>query len=214
MPDLPTITRYWDDAAPTFDADADHGLADPAVRAAWAARLRDWLPAGSCDVLDVGCGTGSLALLLAEAGHRVTAYDLSPRMVDAARAKCAGHDVSLSVGDAAEPPVGRASVDVVVVRHLLWTLPDPHLALARWARTLREGGRLVLVEGRWAQPDGARPYARGSDAAPWRGGVTRDVLGAAVEPLAAGIEVHDLSGDDTLWGRSVADERYALVART
>lgn len=157
MPDLPTITRYWDEAAPTFDTDADHGLRDPAVRAAWAARLGQWLPPAPSDILDVGCGTGSLALLLAEAGHRVTAYDLSPRMVAAARAKCEGHDVSLSVADAAEPPVGRATVDVVVVRHLMWTLPDPYLALARWSRTLRDGGRLVLVEGRWAQPGSAGP---------------------------------------------------------
>ncbi|WP_368406419.1 methyltransferase domain-containing protein, partial [Streptomyces sp. CC77] len=37
---------------------------------------------------------------------------------------------------------------VVVVRHLVWALPDPVAALRTWVRLLRPGGRLVLVEGR------------------------------------------------------------------
>lgn len=205
------MTRYWDDAAAGFDGEADHGLRDPAVRDAWDRRLCDWLPAPPSDVLDVGCGTGSLSLLMADAGHRVVGVDLSPRMVEAARAKCPR--ATFSVGDAAEPPMGVASVDAVVVRHLLWTLPDPPLALGRWVRVLRGGGRLVLVEGRWAQPVGATPYAEGAGEMPWRGGVGRDQLVAALEPLAASIVVHSLSTHDELWGRTVADERYAVVAR-
>ena len=71
----------WDAAAPTFDDEPDHGLRDPGVRQAWADRLRSWLPARPGDVLDIGCGTGSLSLLASEQGHRVTGVDLSPAMV-------------------------------------------------------------------------------------------------------------------------------------
>ncbi|RSS45908.1 class I SAM-dependent methyltransferase, partial [Streptomyces sp. WAC05858] len=82
-----STTAYWDAAAADFDNEPDHGLRDPAVREAWAARLRGWLPERAGDVLDLGCGTGSLALLAAERGHRVTGVDRSPRMVELARAK-------------------------------------------------------------------------------------------------------------------------------
>ncbi|MDX6351677.1 MAG: hypothetical protein QOF84_6467, partial [Streptomyces sp.] len=108
------ITDYWDTVADTFDEEPDHGLGSPEVRAAWAARMRGWLPGGPCDVLDLGCGTGSLALLAAEQGHRVTAVDRSARMVERARAKLAGTGARVLVGEAAEPPVG-GQFDVVLV---------------------------------------------------------------------------------------------------
>ena len=90
----------WDAEAPAFDDEPDHGLREPAVREAWAARLRDWLPGRACDVLDVGCGTGSLSLLATEQGHRVTGVDSSTAMVALARAKLAGRPAVFLVGDA------------------------------------------------------------------------------------------------------------------
>ncbi|WSM01125.1 class I SAM-dependent methyltransferase [Streptomyces sp. NBC_01718] len=66
-------TIDWDSAADSFDEEPDHGLLDPVVRHAWAQRLESWLPGERSDVLDLGCGTGSLALLVTGQGHRVTA---------------------------------------------------------------------------------------------------------------------------------------------
>ncbi|HEY4026178.1 MAG TPA: class I SAM-dependent methyltransferase [Candidatus Dormibacteraeota bacterium] len=211
MADLASIADHWNAAAESFDAEPDHGLRDPAVRAAWARRLDSWLPPAPADVLDAGCGTGSLALLAAEAGHRVTGVDLSPRMVDLARAKLADMHAELLVGDAADPPVGDRTFDVVLVRHLVWTLPDPHAALARWVGLLRPGGRLVLVEGRWSGPSTAGPYAEGAGLLPWSGGVTADTLSDAVARLVTSHRVQAL-GDPALWGRPVQDERYVLIA--
>ncbi|MFD5278138.1 hypothetical protein ACFWIX_11350 [Pseudarthrobacter sp. NPDC058362] len=65
------VRSYWDSQAGTFDAEADHGLLDPAVREAWAELLLPLMPGPGCDVADLGCGTGSLSLLLGEAGHHV-----------------------------------------------------------------------------------------------------------------------------------------------
>ncbi|MFG3305525.1 methyltransferase domain-containing protein [Streptomyces wuyuanensis] len=190
-------TIDWDAAADTFDDEPDHGLRDPGVRCAWAERMRHWLPPQPSDVLDLGCGTGSLALLAAGQGHRVTAVDLSPRMAEAARRKLAGTRAEVLTGPAERPPVGDRRFDTVLVRHVLWALPDPEAALAHWTSLLRPGGRLVLVEGVW---DGSGlPAAR---------------LIAALGPLTRRIEHERLSDVTGLWGRPVHDERYALVART
>ncbi|MFI1355407.1 class I SAM-dependent methyltransferase [Streptomyces sp. NPDC020898] len=188
----------WDAEAAGFDDEPDHGLRDPVVREAWAARLRSWLPDHPADVLDLGCGTGSLSLLASEQGHRVTGVDLSRAMVDRARGKLAGRDAVFLVGDAAAPPVGEERFDVVLVRHVLWTLPDPARVLRHWQGLLRAGGRLVLIEGVWGTVSPA--------------GIAADTLTGLLAPLAADVRVERLSGDARLWGREVEDERYAVVA--
>ncbi|MFI7689402.1 class I SAM-dependent methyltransferase [Nonomuraea sp. NPDC049655] len=207
---MTTIAGFWDAAADSFDDEADHGLRDPDVRAAWAARLAEWVPAGPLDVLDLGCGTGSLSLLLAVQGHRLTAVDLAPRMVERARAKLAATGATVLTGDAADPPVGDRRFDVVLARHLLWTIPDPEAALARWVSLLRPGGRLVLVEGRWQTSGGQSDYVPGEHF-PWMGGVTADNLTTALRPLVGDLQVHPLP-DPALWGKEITDERYAVVA--
>lgn len=189
--------RYWDEAAAHFDDEPDHGLRDGQVRAAWAARLRSWLPRPPADVLDLGCGTGSLALLAAQEGHRVTAVDSSRRMAEAARAKLSGTSARVLLGDAAEPPVADRRFDAVLVRHLLWAVPDPAAALRRWAELLRPGGRLVLVEGRWGTEDPA--------------GIDARTLAALAAPLGGSVTIEQLAHDPALWGREVSDERYAAV---
>ncbi|WP_369395071.1 class I SAM-dependent methyltransferase [Streptomyces sp. CG1] len=188
----------WDAAADVFDDEPDHGLRDPAIRAAWAARLRSWLPERPADVLDLGCGTGSLSLLAAEEGHRVTSVDSSPAMVERARAKLAGCGAVVLCGDAAAPPVGEWRFDVVLVRHVLWTLPGPDKVLRHWRDLLRPGGRLVLVEGVWGT---LNPV-----------GIPAERLTALLAPLSPEIRVERLSEDPLLWGKAVADERYAVVA--
>ncbi|MGA4965837.1 class I SAM-dependent methyltransferase [Streptomyces pseudogriseolus] len=188
----------WDARAATFDEEPDHGLRDLRVRAAWAARLRDWLPGRPGDVLGLGCGTGSLSLLAAEHGHRVTGVDRSPAMVELARQKLAGRHAVFLQGDAARPPVDGERYDAVLVRHVLWTLPEPDRVLRRWRDLLRPGGRLVLVEGVWGT---VSPV-----------GIPADRLTALLAPLIARVRLEPLSGDPALWGREVDDERYAVVA--
>lgn len=188
----------WDAAAPSFDDEPDHGLRDPEVRRAWSLRLRDWLPGRPSDILDLGCGTGSLSLLAAEQGHRVTGVDSSPAMIGLARAKLAGRDAAFLVGDAATPPVGEQRYDVLLVRHVLWTLPDPARVLRHWRGLLRPGGRLVLVEGVWGT---VSPV-----------GIPADRLVGLLTPLAVEVRLERLSDDPALWGHAVADERYAVVA--
>ncbi|MFJ4716958.1 class I SAM-dependent methyltransferase [Streptomyces sp. NPDC088785] len=191
-------TAVWDEAAATFDDEPDHGLRDPAVRAAWAERLDDWLPAGPAAVLDLGCGTGSLSLLAAERGHRVTGIDSAPRMLERARHKLADHDARFHLGSAAAPPVPPGAYDVVLVRHVLWALPGPEDVLRHWLTLLRPGGRLVLIEGVWGALDPV--------------GIPADRVLDTLAPLVRTVRHTPLSQDARLWGGPVRDERYAVVA--
>lgn len=186
----------WDAEAATFDDEPHHALEDPLLRSVWWDVLEPVLPAPPARVADLGCGTGSLSVLLAERGHRVVGVDVSPRMVEQARRKAerAGVEVAFAVGDAAAPPI--APVDVIVTRHVVWALADIPAALDTWFSLLEPGGRLVLVEGRWHT--GA--------------GIPGDVLAGLVRRPGVDVEVTALD-DPALWGRPVADSRYVLVAR-
>jgi ubiquinone/menaquinone biosynthesis C-methylase UbiE len=101
------------------------------------------------DALDVGCGTGFLSLELAGRGHRVTGLDFAPSMIERAERKAAelGFAVRFEQGDAEQMPFAPASFDLVISRHVLWTLPHPEAAVDDWLRVLRPGARLVIVDG-------------------------------------------------------------------
>ena len=199
----------WDEVADDFDDQPDHGLIDPTVRGAWIALMRSVLPAGPCQVADLGCGTGTLSVLLAGLGHRVHGVDLSPRMLDRAVAKATGLSHALSCaatvavagagatfarGDAARPPLRTRSFDVVLARHVLWALDGPAAVLERWADLLAPDGRLVLIEGRWST--GA--------------GIESARLSELVRTMGGDPEVRPLS-DPRYWGGPITDERYVLV---
>jgi ubiquinone/menaquinone biosynthesis C-methylase UbiE len=193
-------TAYWDSQAATFDEQPDHGLRDTATRDAWRRLLLERLPAPPGAVADLGCGTGTLSLLLAEAGYMVTGLDSAPQMIRQARAKARSAG-PLSVtprfvtSDAAAPALPPGSFDVVIARHVLWALPDTVAALRAWTGLLRPGGVLTLVEGRWHTGAGI-PAATAADA------VRRLRSEAEITPLP----------DPLLWGGPITDERYLLVS--
>lgn len=185
----------WDAEAVSFDDAADHGLTDPVTRAAWRDLLLAHLPPPPARVADLGCGTGTLSVLLAEAGHDVHGIDLSPEMVRRARAKAADLPVSFVVGDASEPDLPPGAFDVVLSRHVLWALPDPADGLRRWCDLLAPAGRLLLVEGRWFNGAG--------------------LAAAETEALVAGVgrtSVVRRLPEPVYWGREIDDERYLLVS--
>ena len=97
--------------------------------------------------LDVGCGTGAVAMRAARAGADVTGVDLSPVMVETARRRAAeeGLEIAYDVGDAENLPYEDASFDVVSSSVGVFLAPV-HEAVAReLARVVRPGGRLGIT---------------------------------------------------------------------
>lgn len=190
--------QYWDGLAASFDAEADHGLRDAPVLEAWTGLLKAALPAEPAEVLDIGCGTGSLSVVLAGLGHAVTGVDLSPAMIELAREKAAarGVQVTFAVMDAAFPWFAGRQFDALVCRHLLWALPEPEKVIQRWVELLEPAGRLFLVEGFWGTGAGLRATQ----------------VAGMLAPFFSSISIQDLSDNPLYWGGAVNDERYAILA--
>jgi SAM-dependent methyltransferase len=86
---------------------------------------------------------------MAAFGHRVRGFDLAEGQLDRARefaAKVSNPPV-FATGDALEPPLPPASVDVIANRNILWTLLDPPRAFKNWYTALKPGGRLIAFHG-------------------------------------------------------------------
>ena len=144
------VAAHWGRRAAHFDQDFGHSIVTPAERAAWDRVFALALGGrANLDALDVGCGTGILSLELAARGHRVTGIDFAPEMLALAKAKAASAKAAIRFehADAENLPFAAASFDLVITRHVLWTLPQPDAAIIEWMRVLRPDGRLAVIDG-------------------------------------------------------------------
>lgn len=136
-------------------------------------------------VLDVGSGTGNVALLAAAAGASVTAVDPAERLLGVAQEAAVALNLELNcrVGDAAHLPVPDSSVDCVLSNFGIIFAPDPDEAVSEVARVLRSEGRVLLTA--WL-PGGAAVAlsAAAQD-------LVREAVGAG--PAAPGFAWHDAS---------------------
>lgn len=194
---------FWNQEAATFDHEPDHGLLDPGVYDAWQRLLVAYLPSTPATILDIGCGTGSISVLLAKLGHAITGLDLSPAMIThaAEKAKSANQCITFMVGDAADPqftnqPLTYQQFDLIICRHILWALPNPELVLQRWAELLTPEGRFVMIEGYWNN----------------QGGMHAEQIVNALPMSMKNAKVQNLSDQPELWGTAVSDERYLVFA--
>jgi ubiquinone/menaquinone biosynthesis C-methylase UbiE len=182
------VAAHWGRRAAHFDEDFGHSIRTGAERAAWDRIFELVLGDRSAlDALDAGCGTGFLSLELASRGHRVTGVDFAPEMLAEARRKAAEQEaaVRFEEADAEQLPFSPSSFDIVVSRHVLWTMPHPELAIDEWIRVLRPGGRLAVIDGQFDpgvlthQRENARSspeYAGIGDRLPFLGGRPREEI--------------------------------------
>jgi ArsR family transcriptional regulator len=101
------------------------------------------------DLLDIGTGTGRILQVFAGRVRRGLGIDLSREMLSVARANLERRNLRhchVRQGDIYNLTVPQGSVDVVTIHHVLHFLDDPAAAIREAARTLRPGGRLLIID--------------------------------------------------------------------
>jgi ubiquinone/menaquinone biosynthesis C-methylase UbiE len=139
---------FYSLAAPFYDA-----MVGPFLRSA----RKDIVEAAKAEkcrrILDVACGTGEQAVMLARAGFQAAGIDLSPAMLRQAREK-SSPSVAFFLGDGANMPFARGSFDCVTISLALHEMePEASIeVLAGMLEILSPGGKLIVFD--YARPDG------------------------------------------------------------
>jgi ubiquinone/menaquinone biosynthesis C-methylase UbiE len=135
------VRAIWDGLASTYDRSAGFEARLLGDGRAWV------IGQATGEILEIAVGTGR-NLPLYPPGARLTAFDISPRMlaIADAKARTLGLEVSLALGDAQRMPYEDASFDTVVCTLALCSIPDDRAAITEAFRVLRSGGRFVLIE--------------------------------------------------------------------
>lgn len=96
-----------------------------------------------CSILEVGCGTGRTACLLAQKGYQVTAIDLHPEMIEKAlhRNKFLQQNITFEVGDICAIPFADNQFDMVLAESVT-NFANAELAISEYYRVLKPGGTL------------------------------------------------------------------------
>ena len=134
------MIAHWDKDALNYDEDPAHHDANDLER--WR-KLFDQCGKNS-KLLDVGCGTGFVALVAAEYGFDATGLDWSQMMIERASKSAKTIDLSLRFvqGFTEKLPFEGNTFDIVASRHVLWTLVNPVECFQEWRRVLRQGGKV------------------------------------------------------------------------
>jgi ubiquinone/menaquinone biosynthesis C-methylase UbiE len=171
-------------------------MREATFRGRLSAQVLDGLAPGAT-VVDVGCGTGTLAIALAARGAEVIGVDGDPRILALARAKAGADAVQWGNADATALALAGASADRVVMSLLLHHLvaDAKRAALAEALRVLRPGGRIHVAD--WGRPRDAlmRAAARALQRLDGAEGLAEHLDGSVPALLAdagfSAVAVHD-----------------------
>ena len=138
--------RYFNENAPRWDRIRSLYVPETEVERAMLEALQD---DKVDDLLDIGTGTGRILQIFADRVRRGLGIDLSREMLAVARANLEKRNLRhchVRQGDIYNLTVPQGSMDVVTIHHVLHFLDDAAAAIREAARTLRPGGRLLIVD--------------------------------------------------------------------
>lgn len=144
------IKAYWSARAATFDLSAGHEIFSDEERDAWHRLVLKHLGQGEGRrALDLASGTGVVSHLMDDLGFQVTGLDWAEPMLERARSKANSRrrSIRFRMADVENTMEPDGAYDVIITRHLVWTLVDPAAAFAEWLRVLKPGGRILIIDG-------------------------------------------------------------------
>lgn len=102
-------------------------------------------------ILDVGTGPGFFAIIMAQAGHDVTAVDCTQAMLDEAKSNGDRYAVKADfiLSDTQKLPFPDNSFDLVISRNVAWTIIDAESAYREWKRVLKSNGKVLIFDANW-----------------------------------------------------------------
>jgi len=143
---MPATTNTYDEFASQYadmmTAQEQGGVAPSSVMARFLQVVGN---VSGLTVLDAGCGEGYLSRILAQGGAQVTGIDISPRLVEMARAKDPDGAITYEVADLSQPlPAYQAHFDLVASYFVLNDVYDYQGFLTTLSAALKPAGRLVI----------------------------------------------------------------------
>ncbi|MDO5861338.1 MAG: metalloregulator ArsR/SmtB family transcription factor [Thermoplasmata archaeon] len=155
-----TLGEFWDSVADEFYCMAAEGLEETNELDG----ILGSLPVGrnSLHVLDIGTGSGLMAIKAARLGHSVVALDSSEAMLSNAKrlAEESGVEIRFVKADACETGLSEGSFDVVIARNVLFSIERCGDTVIHWKRLLRPGGFVVIMDGNYCFHLWSDEYAR------------------------------------------------------
>ncbi len=144
MPDLKSFDRvaHLYDETRGVPPEAEQQIGDGI-----AALLRE--VAAAPRLLEVGIGTGRIAVPLAERGVRVTGIDISTKMLAILRGKRT--DIDVMIAEASQPPLREHSFDGAIFVHILHLVPDAEATVRATIPLVRPGGVVIEAGDDWTE---------------------------------------------------------------
>lgn len=148
---LDELKDYWNDRSFSYSTSNIEEL-NCYKRDVWMKVLLENAPKRErMNVLDVGAGPGFFSILMASAGHKVTAVDVTAGMLEHAKnnGKSYGLDISCVQIFGEQLPFEEKYFDLIVNRNVTWNIENPQEAINEWSRVLKPGGRAVYFDANW-----------------------------------------------------------------
>lgn len=148
---LKSVTDYWDNRAQGY-SESNIAELNSHKRELWLETILKLAPQQPClKVLDIGTGPGFFAIILAKAGHEVTAVDATQAMLNQARENADQQQVTIELisSDVHTLPFDDNQFDLIVSRNVTWNLKNPVQAYQEWYRVLKPQGRMITFDANW-----------------------------------------------------------------